>query len=104
MLTDKQRKTYMYFCRYQNSDYYYDTDAQKYWMGNSYWLRDDTPYLLHTVTKGETYDTIALDSYANPTYWWIIADFNRAVDPFENPKVGSIIKVPIFSNLEFDTE
>ena len=102
MLIDKQRKTYMYFSRYQNSDYYYDTDAQKYWMANAYWLKETTPYIL-TVQRGETYDSIALDSYANPTYWWIIADFNRVTDPFENPKAGTQIKVPIFSNLEFDT-
>ena len=103
MLINPQRKQYMYFSRYQISDYYYDTTAQKYWMANSYWLKDTTPYILHTVERGETYDSIALDSYANPTYWWIIADFNRVLDPFENPKEGSVIKVPIFSNLDFDT-
>lgn len=101
MLTDKQRKTYFYASRYQNTDYYYDTLDQKYWMGLSQWLRNDTPYIKYTVEQGDTYDSIALAMYNNPTYWWVITDFNRILDPFETPVKGTVIKVPIFSNIEF---
>lgn len=102
MLTDKQRKTYMYFSRYQYTDIYYDTDDDKYLMGVGQWLDGDTPYIEYKVAKNDTYDSIALEMYNNPTYWWVIADFNRVLDPFINPKEGSVLKIPIFSNLEFE--
>ena len=72
-------------------------------MANSFWLYDDTPYIIYTAKQGDTYDNLALRYYANPTYWWIITDFNRVLDPFVSPKIGEKIKIPIFSNLEFDT-
>lgn len=102
MLTNKQRKTYMYVSRYQNTDYYYDTNEQKYWMGLSQWLKDDTPYVQHIVENGDTLDTLALDYYNNPTYWWMIADFNRIRDPFSKLAKGLTIRIPIFSNIEFE--
>ena len=104
MLIDKQTKTYMYFSRYQNTDIYYDTSDQKYIMGTTRWLSDDTPYLRYTVSRGDTLDTIALDMYNNPTYWWVIADFNRITDPFAKLVEGSTIDVPIFSNIEFSNQ
>ena len=102
MLVNKQRADYLYFCRYQNTDYYYDTKDQRYIMGVSQWLSNETPYIKHTVKKNDTYDSLALQYYNNPTYWWVIADFNRKTDPFEKPKVGETIEIPIFSNLEFE--
>ena len=104
MLLNEQRKEYDYFSRYQNTSYYYDTRDDKYVMGITQWLDDTTPYIKHTVQRNDTYDTLALQYYNNPTYWWVIADFNRVLDPFIKPSVGIEIKIPIFSNLQFQGE
>lgn len=103
MLINKQRKTYLYYSRYQNTDYYYDTEYDKYFMGNTQWLDDSTPYIEYIVRDGDTYDSIALEAYNNPTYWWVITDFNRIIDPFSKPTKNTKLKLPIFSNLKFET-
>lgn len=102
MLINKQRKIYLYYSRYQNTDYYYDTEFNRYFMGKSQWLKDSTPYIEYVVKRNDTYDSIALEAYNNPTYWWIITDFNRIDDPFKNPTENSTLKIPIFSNIEFE--
>lgn len=65
------------------------------------WLDDTTPYIMYTVNRNDTYDSIALDFYNNPTYWWVITDFNRIISPMDNPRPGTALMIPIFSNLEF---
>lgn len=101
MLTNKSRKQYNYFSRYKQTDYYYDTNDKKYTMGVSQWLNRNTPYIKYNVQKGDTYDIISLRMYNSPLYWWCITDFNRILDPFVDPEEGTILNIPIFSNIEF---
>ena len=100
-LINKSYKTYSSFSRYSTFPIYYNTADEKYESGTTSQLDLDTPYQSYEVQKNDTYDSIALNFYNNPIYYWIICDFNRKQDPFEKPKVGEIIKIPVFSSIEF---
>ena len=102
VLIDKSYKTYNRFSRYANFPYYYNTQDKKYVYGTTAQLKDSTPYSVHTVEQNDTLDSLALKYYNNPTYFWIIADFNRIQDPYTHLDIGSQIKIPVFSNVEFD--
>lgn len=57
----------------------------------------------YTVKEGDTYDSIALEYYNNPTYYWIICDYNRIIDPFVEPKKGDILYLPTLgTNIKFE--
>lgn len=102
ILKDKQYKDYNTLSRYANDPFYYNTLDKKYEYSTTHNLSTNTEYRIHTVQPRETYDSIALKYYNNPTYFWIICDFNRIINPFEHPKIGSHIKVPNLSRLEFE--
>lgn len=102
VLTDKSYKSYSKLSRYSQSPYYYHTIDKKYITGTTTYLKNDTPYTTHVVQAGDTFDSIALDYYNNPTYFWIICSFNRIQDPFTELYVGQKIKVPTLSNIEFE--
>lgn len=103
ILGDKQFKSYQKVSRYAVLPFYYNTIDDKYVYGTAKNLRTDTPFKVHKIKEGESLDTLALYYYNNPTYYWIIADFNRIRDPFLPLKIGSKIKIPTFSNIEFNT-
>ena len=100
-LKDKTYKAYDKLSRYNNFPYYYHPIDNKYIYGTTAYLKDTTPYVVHIVKKNDTLDSLALFYYNNPTYYWIIADFNRIIDPYEPLTVGTQIKIPSFSNIEF---
>ena len=75
--------------------------AYKEQLETSRWLSHNNDYKTYITKEGDTSDSIALQFYNNPTYYWIICDFNRKQDPFEKPEVGEIIKIPVFSSIEF---
>lgn len=102
VLTNKRYPTFYRLSRYSSFPYYYHTIDDKYICGTTSWLRDDTPYTNHRVKKNETYDSIALDYYNNPTYFWIICEFNHICDPFEEPLEGTIVKIPSISSIEYE--
>ena len=101
MYTDKTYKKYNYFSRYNNFPYFYDTLDNKYIYGTTSYLRQDTPYILHKVQQNDSFDSLALEYYNNPTYFWVIADFNRVRDPYTSLEIGTMIKIPSFSTIEF---
>lgn len=102
ILTDKTYKQYSKLSRYSPFPYYYHTVDEKYIYGTTAYLKDTTLYTLHTVKRGDTFDSLALDYYNNPTLYWIICSFNRIQDPFTSLEEGSKIKIPSISNIEFD--
>lgn len=101
VLKNKSYKTYNKLSRYSNTPYYYHSEDNKYIYGTASHLKDDTPYTLYTVKEMDTFDSLALHYYNNPTLYWIICDFNRIQDPFSKLTVGAQIKIPAISNLEF---
>lgn len=101
VLKDKQYKDYNRLSRYSNFPIYYNTLNDKYCSSTVSYLSDETEYILYNVELNDTYDSISLKNYNNPTYFWIICNFNRITDPFEKPKPGTTLRVPIISNIEF---
>lgn len=102
ILSDKQFRDYKKISRYSTLPYYYHRADNKYVYGTGKHLKNNTTYKVHTVQEGETLDTLALYYYNNPTYYWIIADFNRIQDPYIKLVVGSKINIPTFSNIDFE--
>jgi nucleoid-associated protein YgaU len=102
ILMNKQQRDYQRVSRYSPISFYYNPTDDKYVYETAVKLKKDTSYKAHVVSVGDTLDTLALYYYNNPTYYWIIADFNDIIDPYEKLIVGDIIKIPTFSTIEFD--
>lgn len=102
ILTKKQYKDYDRVSRYSVFPYYYNRLDDKFIYGiTSHLKTKNVTYVTHKVIDGDTLDTLALYYYNSPTYFWIIADFNRILDPYKELEIGSILKIPTFSNVEF---
>ena len=101
VLTNKFYKSYDYISRYSAYPSYYHTLDDKYITGTASYLNDKTIYTEYIVKNNDSYDSIALKYYNNPTFYWIICSFNRIADPFERPKAGTSLKIPSISNIEF---
>lgn len=102
VLKNKSYKDSSNLSRYTPFPYYYHTKDDKYISGVTSYLRDTTVYSLYEVQQGDTYDSIALEFYNNPTLYWIICSFNRIQDPFSDLQKGQVLKIPSISNIEFD--
>lgn len=102
ILEDKQYRHYEKLSRYSGVPYYYNPIDNKYMYGTSHNLSTESPYKIHTVIEGDSMDSLSLYYYNNPTYFWIIADFNRIQDPYKKLEVGSKLKIPTFSSIEFE--
>lgn len=103
ILSRKQYRDYDRVSRYSVFPYYYNRLDGKYIYGTTSHLKtDEVTFVSHIVKDGDTYDSLALYYYNNPTYYWVITDFNRVQDPFNRPKVGTNLKIPTFSHIEFN--
>ena len=102
ILTDKQFREYNKISRYSGVPYYYNPIDNRYVYGVGNNLKDTTPYKVHKIKEGDSLDSLALYYYNNPTYFWVIADFNRIQDPYVKLAVGSKLKIPTFSSIEFE--
>ena len=106
VLTNKTAKTGRYFSRYNGLFYYYNHLDEKYQLETRHWLKelpDTTKIKTYVIKEKDTWDSIALEFYNNPTYYWIICDYNRIIDPFKPLKVGDTIYLPsINAGLEFE--
>ena len=94
ILTNRTSKTSNYYSRYNGFDYYYNKLDKKNQMATSRWLSQNNSYQTYLVKDGDTYDSIALWFYNNPTYYWIICDFNRILNPLQNPVAGDVLYIP----------
>lgn len=101
-LTNKSYKDYKKLSRYQNFPYYYNNITKKYQYGTVSWLTESTPHQNYIVQKNDTLDLLSLRAYGTPIYYWIIASFNRIVDPFKPLVPGTTIKIPTKSTIEFE--
>lgn len=103
ILTSKKYKEYDKVSRYQVFPYYYHSVDDKFIYGLTAHLDNkQTAFVAHKVKEFDTLDTLALYYYNNPTYFWIIADYNRIQDPYEELEIGRVLKIPTFSNIAFD--
>ena len=101
VLKDKQLRAYDKLSRYATFPFYYNTLDNKYIYGTTNHLDISTNYKLYKIQKGDTFDSISLTHYNDPTYYWVICDFNRIQDPFATLIPGKYIKVPVISTIEF---
>ena len=103
LLTEKRYESYDNISRYQVFPTYFHTIDNKRVSGiTSHLLTEGTTFISHKVVKHDNLDSLALYYYNNPTYFWIIADFNRIRDPYEPLEEGTILKIPTFSTIAFD--
>lgn len=102
ILTDRAYKEYERVSRYSVFPYYYNRVDNKFFYGlTSHLDQEGTKFVPHVVKEDDTLDSLALYYYNNPTYFWVIADFNRIQDPYKDLEVGSVLKIPTFSNIAF---
>lgn len=106
VLTNKTAKTSNYYSRYNGLFYYYNHLDNKYQLETRHWLKElvDESKIQSYVTKdGDTYDSIALEFYNNPTLYWVVCDYNRVRDPFIPPEEGTTLYLPsLNAGLEFE--
>ena len=106
VLSNKTVKTSNYYSRYNGLFYYYNNLDDKYQLETRHWLKEfpsTTQLTTYVVKEKDTYDSIALEYYNNPTYYWIICDYNRIIDPFIPPEEGDILYLPpMNAGLEFE--
>jgi len=96
ILSNETYKQHSNLSRYTLVPIYYNKLDKKYQPGFPMRLRKDIPYIKHTIQSGDTLDSLSLYYYSNPTYYWIIADFNNIFDPFLPLIVGEQILIPTF--------
>lgn len=67
-LKNKSYAQYDYTSRYTGVPYYYDVDDGKEIYGLSSNMLKDLPWVAHEVKQGDTWDSLALNYYNNPTF------------------------------------
>ena len=102
ILQNKSYKEYSYTSRYTPFPYYYHTKDNKYVSGLTAYLDDTTVYTLYTVKQGDTFDSLALYFYNNPTLYWIICSFNHITDCYRELHEGEKLKIPSIANIRYD--
>lgn len=101
-LTQKTYKEYDYISRYSVFPYYYNRIDEKYIYGITAQLNKNTNFVSYVVKKGDTPDTISLEYYNSPLYYWAILMFNNINDAYAELKEGTVLRIPTFTNIEFD--
>lgn len=104
IVKDKSYRSYDYISRYTAFPYFFNTKDNKYIYGTTAQLQQDVGYSIYTVKQNDSYDSIALECYNSPTLYWVICDFNNIQDPFHKPEIGSKIKIPVLSSINFDLD
>lgn len=89
--------TYPNNCRYKNvrrlqdedtGKYFHETVPQKFIPSS-----DDDEYITVTTVTENRLDIIANEYYGTANYWWVIAQANYIIDPFDVP-VGTSLRIP----------
>lgn len=75
-----------YRMQYDNGDF-----SLEYQPPQVYKSADD---ILHTVLEGETLQNIAFRYYQDSGKWYLIAEANKILNPFEDLVSGTIIRIP----------
>lgn len=50
--------------------------------------------IFHTVVEGETLQSIAFQYYKDSGLWYILAEINIILNPFEELEPGTLIRIP----------
>lgn len=99
---NKSYRSFEKLSRYESFPYYFDTESQKYVYGRTAFLDQSTAFTIHVTGPDDTFDSLALFYYGNPTYYWIIADFNRVLDCYTTLPENINVMIPSISSIRFD--
>lgn len=102
ILTSKQQKEYDYLSRYASFYIYYNTLDDKYIYGTTAQISQDVSYMVYKAQAGDSWDSIALQYYNNPTFYWVLCDFNKVQDPYSSIKPNQEIKIPTLTNISYE--
>lgn len=102
VLSNETYKQHRNLSRYTLVPIFYNQLDKKYQPGFPMQLSRNILHINHLVKAGDTLDNLSLYYYGNPTYYWIIADFNDILDPFKELVVGYKLKIPTFSEITFN--
>lgn len=103
ILDKKYYKEYNSINRYSQYPFYYNKEDKKFMGGITGHLSNQTAFITHYIVEGDSLDSLALYYYGNPTKYWIIADYNRIQDPFDELKAGRTIKIPSYADIMFES-
>ena len=81
------------------SDIIFDYNLPKKIMADSFYLIPSFPFLL---VSGDRLQNIAFDQYGDSDYWWILAKYNKIVDPMDISGLTTIeipMTTPLYSYL-----
>ena len=106
VLRNQSTKTSKYFSRYNGKNTYMNildvlsrdketgNVAYKEQIETSRWLSHNNDYKVYVTDEEDTYDLLAHQFYNNPTYYWIICDFNRVLDCMKPLKPNTTLYIP----------
>lgn len=104
-LKNKHFITHDYRSRYTPSPVYYNEKYNTEVMGVGLNIKKDSSYILHKVVSTDTLEKLALTYYSNPTYWWVIAQFNCIFNLFDQLSDHyKTLKIPSISSISFGVE
>lgn len=102
VLKNKKYNHADYVCRLSPFPYYYHSTDKKYIYGVGANIKKDLSYVIHRVNSNDTFESLALKYYNNPTLYWIIADFNDFRDTFITIKdFTDTLKIPNVASISF---
>lgn len=78
---------------YNNSTVLNFQDGETLMERNNYVHKESDGDKLHLVIDGETLTALSFKYYGEPLYWYLIADINNIINPFES-LVGKTILIP----------
>ena len=102
-LTNKQNLVFDYKSRYAGVPFYFDTKLRRETPGITNQINFNNDYFIHKVQPDDSLDSLALEYYNNPTFWWLIAYFNKINDPFIDLVVNyRTLKIPTITDNTFE--
>ena len=102
ILSNETYKQYNNLSRYSLVPIFYNKLDRTYQPGFPMRLKKNLSVVYHTVKAGDTLDSLSLFYYGNPTYYWIIADYNDILDPFLPLVVDTRLSIPTFQTIAFN--
>lgn len=103
VLTNKSMISRDNVSRYAPFYFYYHTLDKKYIYGITNQLSDDIPYVEVKINSEDTLDILANKYYGRPDYFWVIADFNKIIDPFiKISDYHDKLKIPALASIEYE--
>lgn len=81
---------------YDNASAVYFPNGDVLLENNEENTRKAVNYLLNNdyiIQDGDTLQSIAYSIYGDSSFWWVIADINNILNPFEELVVGGILTI-----------